>query len=81
METSNSLSVRAAALRVGVSASLVYQWCADGTLPHYRLGRSGKRGKILIDPDELDRLYAERKVTGGEASSEPLRHIVTNRKS
>ena len=45
----------------------------------YRLGASGKRGKILIEPAELDKLYEARKVTGGGASTEPLRHIATPR--
>ena len=75
------LSVRDAALRVGVSASLVYQWCAEGTLPHYRLGGSGRRGKIVIDPAELDKLFADSRVSGGGAGTEPLRHIRTNRDS
>lgn len=75
------ISVREAARRVGVSASLVYQWCADGTLSHYRLGASGKRGKILIEPAELEKFYEARKVTGGGASTEPLRHIATSRKA
>jgi excisionase family DNA binding protein len=57
------LSVREAARRVGVSASLVYQWCSDGTLPHYRLGGNGKRGKIVIDPTELDTVFKARRVT------------------
>ena len=36
-----------------VSLSLIYQWIKDG-LPHYRLGGDGKRGKILVDSEDLD---------------------------
>lgn len=68
------LSVREAARRVGVSASLVYQWCAEGTLPHYRLGGNGKRGKIVIEPTELDTVFKARRVTG-TAALPPMGHI------
>lgn len=78
MAGTDNLTVREAAARVGVSASLVYLWCAEGTLPHYRLGAKGRRGKILIEPAELDRVYAESRVAGSPAA-EPLRHITTTR--
>ena len=80
MTKSDCLSVREAARRIGVGASLVYQSCAEGVLPHYRLGASGRRGKILIEPAELDRLWEARRIEGGRNSTEPLRHIVTGRK-
>ena len=28
---------------------MVYEWCAEGMLPHFRFGRKGKRGKVLIE--------------------------------
>lgn len=74
MENANYLSVKEAAERVGVSPSLVYQWCADGTLPHYRLGGNGRRGKIVIDPADLDTLFKTRRVTG-TTEQPPLGHI------
>ena len=36
-----------------VSASMVYQWVEEERLPHYRLGGEGRRGKILIDEEDL----------------------------
>jgi len=48
------LTPRAAAERAGVSPSLVYQWCRDQLLAHYRFGSQGRRGKILIAPDDLE---------------------------
>src|SRR5215469_5522592 len=48
------LTVREAAERAGVSESLIYLLCDERRLPHYRPGGKGKRGKILIDPRDLD---------------------------
>jgi excisionase family DNA binding protein len=42
------MTVREAALRIGVSASLVYELCRQGVLRHTRHGRPGKRGTIRI---------------------------------
>lgn len=64
------LSVKDAAARACVSKSLVYAWCEDGTLPHVRVGRTGKRGKILIQPKDLDEVLAALKVEG-----RPLPHL------
>lgn len=50
------LTVKQAAGRVGVSPSLVYAWCREQRLPHYRMGREGKRGQIRINPADLDAL-------------------------
>jgi hypothetical protein len=41
---------------------LVYRWCAERRLPHYRLGTRGRRGRILIDPDDLDAFLKTLKV-------------------
>ena len=57
------LTVKAAAARAAVSESLIYAWCADGTLPHMRVGRKGKRGKILIAGEDLDGVLASFKVS------------------
>jgi excisionase family DNA binding protein len=49
------LSVKQAAERAGVSLSLIYQWTTvEQRLPHYRLGGSDKRGRIVIDAADLD---------------------------
>jgi excisionase family DNA binding protein len=52
------LTVKLAAERAGVSESLVYEWCAEGVLPHYRFGRKGRRGRILIDETEFEAFLA-----------------------
>ncbi len=48
------LTVVEAAEVAGVSPSLVYGWCAEQLLPHFRFGTKGRRGKILISPAELN---------------------------
>ena len=58
------LTAKQAAERAGVSAGLVYRWCQEGVLAHYRLGGSGRRGKILIAPTDLDTLLASFRVEG-----------------
>lgn len=47
------LSIKDAANSAGVSAALLYQWCQEKRLPHYRCGGDGRRGKILIRESEL----------------------------
>jgi len=46
---------------VGVSPSLIYDWCAEG-LPHYRFGRKGRRGRILIEESDLQAWVEKMKV-------------------
>ncbi len=48
------LSVADAAEVAGVSPSMIYSWCAEQLLPHFRFATKGRRGKILISPAELD---------------------------
>lgn len=72
------LTVKQVAARVGVSDSLVYEWCGSGLLAHYRFGRPGRRGKILIDEGELDAFLAncrQEKSPGDSPSLSELRHI------
>ncbi len=71
------LSVKQAAERLGVSPSLVYQWCAERRLPHLRLGRGGRRGKILIEEADIDAFLATARVESGAVAGNdpPLRHI------
>jgi excisionase family DNA binding protein len=63
MRENKLLTVKEAARTAGVSAALIYQLCDERRLPHYRLGGRGRRGKILIDQDELDKFVASCKVT------------------
>lgn len=54
-----------------VSVMLIYHWCSEKTLPHFRLGINGRRGKILIDVNDLERLLASRKVGGQPVEVKP----------
>ena len=56
------LSVEQAAEYAQVSVSLVYEWCST-RLTHYRLGTQNRRGKIFIDPADLDAFLQTLKVT------------------
>jgi excisionase family DNA binding protein len=69
------LTVKQAATRLGVSPSLVYAWCEEHMLPHYRMGGKGKRGKILIEESALDAFLQGCKVEAGASHCPPLRHI------
>lgn len=53
MQAERKLTVAQAAVDAGVSESLVYAWCREKRLAHYRVGRDGKRGQIRIDPADL----------------------------
>jgi hypothetical protein len=48
-----------------VSPSLIYQWCEQRVLTHFRVGGKGRRGRILIDPADLDALLLARRVEAG----------------
>jgi excisionase family DNA binding protein len=63
------LTVKQAAERANVSTALVYQWCEERRLPHYRLGGKGKRGKLLINPADLDAFMQSLRVEAGESRS------------
>lgn len=71
------LTVKQAAKRIGVSPALIYQWCDERRLPHFRCGGSGRRGRILIDETDLDNFLQSMRVTVTDAPSPdlPLRHI------
>ncbi len=65
------LTVAEAAARACVSESLIYAWCSDGTLPHTRIGRKGRRGHIRISVEDLDGVLAAFKVSGPTSASVP----------
>ncbi|QEL17407.1 helix-turn-helix domain-containing protein [Limnoglobus roseus] len=65
------LTVKQAATHAGVSESLIYVWCGDGTLPHVRMGRKGKRGTIRIAVDDLNGVIAAFKVCSAPVVSVP----------
>ena len=56
------LTVKQAGEYAGVSPALIYQWCHEQRLPHYRFGTEGRRRKILIDAKDLDQFMAECRV-------------------
>ena len=56
------LSVKECAEHATVCESVVRGWITSGLLPHYRLGLPGKRGKIVILIEDLNRLIASFKV-------------------
>ncbi len=49
------ITAKQAAIRAGVSLSLIYLWCDQRLLPHFRVGSKGKRGRILIEDSEAGR--------------------------
>jgi hypothetical protein len=63
------LTVKEAALHACVSESLIRLWVRTQLLPHYRLGAPGKRGKILIEVEDLDGVLASFKI--GKKEPEP----------
>lgn len=62
------LTPRQAAMRVGVSVSLVYQWVERRMLAHYRAGAQGRRGKILIAEADLEAFLSGLRVEGRQES-------------
>ncbi len=48
------ITVKLVAEQLCVSESLVYEWCAQGLLKHYRFGGKRKRGCIRIESVDLD---------------------------
>jgi excisionase family DNA binding protein len=67
------MNAKQAASRSGLSLSLIYRLCAEGRLPHYRVGGEGRRGKLLIAEADLEAFLQSCRVEG--ADDGPLRHI------
>jgi excisionase family DNA binding protein len=67
------LTVKQAAERACVSANLIYQLCEQRRLPHFRIGGQGRRGKILIDPVDLEAFISSLKVEASHDDGE-FRH-------
>ena len=63
--------------RVGVSDSLVYEWCAQGLLKHYRFGGKGRRGCIRIEEADLD-AFLDACIHDVRLPPTPLKHIRLN---
>ena len=73
------LSVKQTAERLGVSPSLVYQWCQEKRLAHLRLGKAGRRGKILITEADVEAFVGALRVEAGEESTAPAPKHITRR--
>ena len=56
------LTVKQSAAHACVCESIIRRWIAAGRLPHYRLGGPGRRGKIMIEVEDLDGLLASFKL-------------------
>jgi excisionase family DNA binding protein len=66
------LTVKQAAQRKCLSPQLIYLWCHEGRLAHYRLGGRGRRGRILIDEADLDAFLTSCRVEAGGAPPAPV---------
>jgi excisionase family DNA binding protein len=62
------LTVKQAAERGGVSVQLVYKLCSEHSLPHYRVGGRGRRGKILIEEADLAAFFEGCKVNAQDTT-------------
>jgi excisionase family DNA binding protein len=70
------LTVKQASELAGVSDSLIYEWCTEKLLVHYRLGAKGRRGKVMIDDKDLETFLAAcRQEAQPQAEVPPLKHI------
>jgi excisionase family DNA binding protein len=56
------LNVKEAATRLEISPSLCYALIAEGRLPCRRIGRKGRRGKIVLREEDLARFMESVKV-------------------
>ena len=68
------LTPKQVAARVGVSDSLIYEWCMEGLLMHYRFGGKGRRGCIRIEEADLNAFLAAC-LHEVRPPSPPLKHI------
>lgn len=69
------LTVKEVSARTGASEAIVRGWIRDRLLAHYRLGGKGRRGKIAVAAEDLDRLLVSFRVAASsphEAASEPV---------
>jgi excisionase family DNA binding protein len=69
------LNAKQAAARLGISLSLLYSLAAEGRIRHLRIGRNGRRGKLLFAETDLEEFLASCRVEGLPADGAPLRHI------
>jgi hypothetical protein len=56
------VDVKQAAKRAEISVSLMYSLIAEGRVAHRRMGRQGRRGKIVITESDLQKFLDSMKV-------------------
>lgn len=56
------MTVKQFAQRAEISLSLAYSLIEEGRVPHRRIGREGRRGKIIIHEDDLKKFLDSMKV-------------------
>jgi excisionase family DNA binding protein len=65
------LTVKAAAAKLSVSPSLIYALAREGRLPHIRIGRVGKRGKLLFEEADIKAFKEDCRHDGAEVDDGP----------
>jgi len=63
------LTVKQAAVRSGLSPSLIYALCAERRLPHLRMGKKGRRGRVLIEESGLAAFMESCRVDADDAQA------------
>ena len=69
------LSANQAARQAGVSRSLVYAWCRAKRLRHLRAGAGKRRGKIVIEEEDLAAFLKTLEVLPQESQQIVSRHF------
>jgi excisionase family DNA binding protein len=69
------LTPKQAAARHGLSVSLIYQLCSERRLRHFRCGGKGRRGKILIEEEDITAFLLSCEVIGSETADEDLKYL------
>jgi len=59
------VTVKQFAERAEISLSLAYKLIEEGRVPHRRIGQRGKRGKIVVTEDDLQKFLDTVKVVQG----------------
>jgi hypothetical protein len=55
--------------------SLLYQWCQERRLRHYRFGGDGRRGKIMVEESDLTAFLEDCCVEPGVVDDGDLKYI------
>lgn len=63
------MTAKQASEAMGVSVSMIYQLCAENRLPHFRVGATGRRGKVIIEPEGIQRFLESCRVEKPKATS------------